>query len=325
MKIKLWGVRGSLPAPHPPHVLREKLVGLVDDFLQYQKRTGQSDIEQFMQSIEPHRVSGWGGNTACVEVHSSKQRLIIDGGSGIRPLGEKLMGGPCGVGRGEVHLLMTHFHWDHVIGLPFFVPIFVPGNKIHVYSVQDDAREVFETVFKKPMFPVPFDRLGAEVIFHKLEPRKPKEFNDLKVTPYQLDHPDPCWGFKIEQGNKVFSYCVDTEGIRVSPADLGEDLPLYQNVDLMVFDAQYTFLEAAEKVDWGHSSAPVGLDLAVREGIKRILFVHHDPAASDDKVFEAQKQTQDYFSARLKAAKAQNRVLTPVQWEFAREGMEIEL
>ena len=99
----------------------------------------------------------------------------------------------------------------------------------------------------------------------------------------------------------------------------------FVNVDVMVFDAQYTFLEATEKVNWGHSSAPIGLDIAMREEIKKVYFVHHDPAASDEKIMIAEKQTRDYYKTRLKALKQQEADYSEVDWEFAIEGTEFEL
>lgn len=325
MKVKLWGVRGSLPTPIMPEKEEIKLRNMLNQFVDYQSKGGSLNVDEFLSTIPRHKIQGFGGNTACVQVSSEKQTLIIDGGSGIRRLGEILACGPCGAGQGEVHILMTHFHWDHLIGIPFFIPIFIPGNKIHIYSVQDDAEESFRTLFKKPNFPVPYEYLGADIIYHQLEPRKQIEFEDLKVTPYELDHPDPCWGYKIEHNEKIFSYCVDSEGTRVSQSDLGPDLPLYQGVDLMVFDAQYSFLEAAERIDWGHSSAPIGLDIAMREGVKRMLFVHHDPAATDDHIASIEEQTQNYYKTQLRVAKKQNKEVSEVDWHFAHEGEEFDL
>ena len=234
MNVKIWGCRGSLPTPHTPQYLRKKSKVLLEKFENFKKENSSGDAEQFLEAQPRHEVEGWGGHTACVQVTTENASIIIDGGSGIRRLGEELMAGPCGMGKGEVHILMTHFHWDHLIGLPFFVPIFIPGNKIHIYSVQDNAEESFRTLFTKPNFPVPYDVLGAEIIYHTLEPRKMIEFGDVQVTPYQLDHPDPCWGYKFQHDAKIFSYCVDTEGIRVSRKDLGDALPLYEDVDLMI-------------------------------------------------------------------------------------------
>ncbi len=323
LSINLWGIRGSLPTPATPDQIHHKIVEALRLF--DAKRSEIKDIEGFVRGLSPDIGSGFGGHTACIEVSSPKARLIIDGGSGLRCLGEKLMLESSGAGQGVIHILMTHFHWDHLIGLPFFIPIFVPGNQIHFYGVQDDLEANIRRVFAKPNFPVEFDRLPAKVFFHKLKPRETVEFQDIKVTPYQLDHPDPCWGYKFEHSGKTFSYCVDSEARRVTREALGPDLPLYQKIDLMIFDAQYTFLESAERINWGHASGPIGIDIAMREEVKKILFIHHDPAASDAKILEAESQTREYYESALAAARAHGAKPHEVDWQFAREGMKLHL
>lgn len=324
MKIKLWGVRGSLPTPLFPEDIRDRARTLILESIQRGCKT-LSDVDQFLQGKPVAQLGGFGGNTSCVEVRTDRGGVIIDAGSGIRAYGQELLSGPLGKGKGEVHIFFTHFHWDHLIGLMFFVPIFIPGNKIHFYAVQPETEHVIRTLFRKPNFPVPYENLGATLIYHKLEPRLPINLFDLQLTPYQLDHPDPCWGFKIQHRNKVFSYCVDTECTRTSVEALGPDLPLYQGVDVMVFDAQYTILEAAERINWGHAAASFGLDLAMREGVKKVYFVHHDPAASDQRVGEAEQQTRGYYLAHLKAERASGRKVCEVEWSFAQEGQVISL
>ncbi|NDG85187.1 MAG: MBL fold metallo-hydrolase [Proteobacteria bacterium] len=323
MKIKIWGGRGSLPSPHTPREMETRAEEILHQFsLAGGKR---ESIKPFLSGLPRELFGGYGGNTSCVEVVTDKQRLIIDAGSGIRLLGYDLLKGPCGKGQGEVDLLFTHFHWDHLAGLPFFVPVFIKGNTIRAHAVQPEIHEVFKTVFRKPYFPVPLEALGATIQTKQMAPRVPMVFGDITVTPYELDHPDPCWGFRIEHEGKVFSYCVDTEATRNSRQELGPDLPLYQGVDLMIFDSQYTLSEVLEKVDWGHSSATIGMDIAMREGIKKIIFVHHDPAASDHKVAMAQGEAQRYYQSQLKQRKGAGHPLYEVEWEFGYEGMEFEL
>ncbi len=282
------------------------------------------------------RFFGYGGNTTCIEVKSSAkaqgqsiggkvENLIIDGGSGIRLLGYDLMKGAYGKGMGEVHILMTHFHWDHLMGLPFFTPLFIKGNKIHFHAVQPELEQVIRSVFRKPYFPLNFEDLAADIFFHPLTPRQVNQFGDFKVSPYQLDHPDPCWGFLIESEGKRFSHCVDTECTRVTRDELGLDLPLYQNVDLMIFDAQYTLMEAIEKVNWGHAAATLGIDIALRENIKKVIFMHHDPASSDKKISQALDQAKRYHQTQLKSAKREGVSIFDVNWMYAHEGLELEV
>jgi len=324
MRIKIWGARGSLPSPLTPSALEAHLRAVLLEFAETGGKR-RSDVESFLAQLPRHKFGGYGGNTPCVEVQSDGHQVIIDGGSGIRPLGYEMLAGLCGKGKGEVHILFTHFHWDHLIGLPFFTPIFIPGNKIHVYAVQADLPDVFKTVFRKPYFPVQLEQLGAQIIYHQLDPRKAFSLGGMQITPYQLDHPDPCWGYKFEKNGKSFAHCVDTECTRVSPEQLGPDLPLYQNVDLMIFDAQYTLMETIEKVNWGHAAASLGIDIAIREKVKRVLFMHHDPASSMEKVAAAESQARRYYEAQMKGFRRSGVEAHAVDWSFAYEGLSLEL
>ncbi len=320
--VKIWGARGSLPSPMMPFELERHLYSVCEAVVLRKVKTVE-ELRQFFDQLKRHEKGGFGGNTPCVELNSPKQQIIIDGGSGIRPLGYEMMNRSAGQGKAEIHLFLTHFHWDHLIGLPFFTPIFIHGNRVHVYAVQEELPEVFRSVFRKPYFPVPLESLGARIEYHRLTPRKPVKVGDFSVTPYQLDHPDPCWGFRVENAGKIYSHCVDTECTRVSREDLGKDLPLYQNADLMVFDAQYTLLEALEKVNWGHAAASLGLEIAMREKIKQVLFMHHDPASDMGKIAAAEAQAKNYYESRLKRPESSHEPFQPVQWSFAYDGQEI--
>lgn len=324
MRVKIWGARGSLPAPKTPQQVEERIRNSLELFFDsgFERKT---DIDAFLSQQSPPFFGGFGGNTPCVEIQTTHAQIAIDGGSGLRLLGYELMRGPCGRGQGEVHLFFTHFHWDHLIGLPFFTPFFIPGNTIHVYSVQPELADIFKTVFKKPYFPLNLEQLGAKIEYHILEPRVPFALGDMQITPYLLDHPDPCWGYRVSANGRTLSYCVDTEATRTSRAELGEDLPLYQNTDVMIFDAQYTLMEAIEKVDWGHAAASLGLDIAMREGIPRVYFMHHDPASTDEKIAGAENQARRYYDSQMKINKKVGALLSEVEWSFIQEGLVIDV
>lgn len=313
--VKFWGVRGSLPSAPTPNELLEHIKKTLESFFAA-GHTSREAISDFLSQQEVSALGGYGAATTCVEVYTPRTRLILDGGSGIRNLSESIMAGHFGVAKGAYHILMTHFHWDHIIGLPFFNPHFIPGAEIHYYAVQEDLEKCIRQVFTRPFFPVSFETLKAKIFFHRLEPRQSFKIQDFTITPYQLDHPDPCWGYRIESEGKVYAHCVDTESTRVSREELGLDLPLYQNADLMYYDAQYSLKELAEKANWGHSSAQVGLELALRENIKHVLFAHHDPGASIDHLLELKKQTQNFYNSVPQF---------DIKWDFAYEGLTVKL
>jgi len=320
--LKFWGVRGSIPACQSPDEWALHISQILKQFF----KSGYSraeDVSLFLNEINPQRLSGYGSDTSCVEVKSDQGSLIIDAGSGIRRYGQSIMSGLKP--NQEHHILFTHFHWDHILGLPFYAPIFRRDQTIHLYAVQEDLENAVRIKFSRPYFPVPYEMLPSKIVYHILEPRKKINILDFQVTPYQLDHPDPCWGYRIEKNKLSYSHCVDTEGTRVSRQDLGEDLPLYQNSDLMYFDAQYTLPELVEKSNWGHSAAQIGLDIAIRENIRYVVFGHHDPGASTQNLIEQAKQTREYHEWRVKAAESNRLETHNVKWRYGYDGMEVDL
>lgn len=321
MHVKLWGVRGSLPRPESPEGLRSRILNILDAY----EASDAKSVKEFAGQLLPHELGGYGGNTSCVEVYDGAESLIIDCGSGMKDLGMQLMAGPAGKGKAKISILLTHFHWDHVIGLPFFVPIFIPGNEITFYGVHDDLQACIQAMFKKPFFPVDFSWLPSTIRFVQLEPRKKITLSGFEVTPYQLDHPDPCWGYRIDRGGKSYAHCVDTEATRISRQELGPDLGLYESANLMVFDGQYTLVEVIEKVHWGHAVAGLGLDIAMREKIDRVIFVHHDPYATHAKIQSAIEQTRQYYDLRVRECQSVGQDVHDVKWEFGFEGMTIQV
>lgn len=317
MKLKIWGSRGSIPSPLTPAQLEKKIEENLQSF-STSAHYSSKNVSAFLAEQKISSGTSFGGNTTCVELKSDTS-LIIDGGSGLRLKGNELMAGDCGKGKGVVHIYMTHFHWDHLMGIPFFVPIFIPGNEIHFYSVDPNLESAIKLIFTKPYFPVPFAALASKIHFHQIPAREKTMINGFEVTPYKLDHPDPCWGARIVKDGKSYAHVVDNEGKRVSRESMDIDLPLYQNIDLMYFDAQYSFDDLLKNVDWGHSSAFIGMDIAFRESIKKVIFTHHDPMASDEHLLKMQEVDRDYYDELCKHSSHR------FDWFFAYDGMEIEI
>ncbi|MCX6124489.1 MAG: MBL fold metallo-hydrolase, partial [Proteobacteria bacterium] len=163
-------------------------------------------------------------------------------------------------------------------------PVHVPGCVVKIYHVHRNAPEHVRINFNGINFPLSFDQLGGKIEFEQLKLYETKELKGINVTPFSLDHPGGCFGYRFEAGGKSAVIGVDSEFKRISQAEMGRDLPFYQNLDLLVFDAQYEINELANRFDWGHSSPTIGVDLALREGIRQMALTHHDPWSTGPKL-----------------------------------------
>lgn len=321
-KLKFWGVRGSIPSGETPEQWQQHFKLLLHQFFK-EGYSRKDEIDTFLKGVPTQLVGGFGTDTSCVEVKGDTHSLLVDGGSGLRRYSQKIAADL--VPGGEHHILLTHFHWDHLLGIPFFAPIFRSDQTVHLYAVQEDLERNIRFKFSKPFFPVSFEMLSSRVVFHQLKPREPNSIGEFTVTPYLLDHPDPCWGFKIQKGEIGYAHCVDTEGTRVSREEMGLDLPLYQNVEVMYFDAQYTLPELVEKANWGHSAAQIGLDIALREAIPYVIFGHHDPGASIKNLVDLTKQTREYHDWRVQTAQTNRLQSHEVNWRYGHDGLLLDL
>lgn len=259
MKIKFWGVRGSIATPGPATA----------------------------------RV---GGNTSCVELRAQDKLLVFDMGTGARALGASLFKQlPV-----TAHIFLSHAHHDHTQGLPFFLPCFIPGNKLHFYGADKRGlglRQQLEAVFDYPYFPVPLRAMAAEMEFHPLrEGQRVALGEGLVVANRGLNHPDGAFGYRVESVEdgvrKVFVYCTDTEHFGVPDWKVKD---LAKDADVFVYDCQYTDEEYPSKVGWGHSTVAEGVKVAREAGAKRLFMFHHDPTHADDKVFEMEAQGKAQF------------------------------
>ena len=224
----------------------------------------------------------YGGNTTCVEVDAGNQKFILDCGTGIRNLGQHLMENPVD----HFDILLTHTHWDHINGFPFFAPAFVSSNKfnIHAGHLKDNGgiQKVFETQMENPLFPVPLQAMQARIDFHdfysgeSLEIAKSKS---IRVITAGLNHPSGATGYRIECGGKSFCLITDTEHIE---GKLDENiLGLIEGADLVLYDSTYTQEEFKTRIGWGHSTWNEGVKLCRTAGVKRLGIFHHDPDHDD--------------------------------------------
>lgn len=294
MKLRMWGTRGSLPRA----ITHDTFVNLVDSYAKRAEKAGLSTISEFRNALRDGdlgRPLVYGGNTSCNEIIYKNHRFFVDMGTGFADSSSEVMA----QGRTEFTVFMTHLHWDHIMGLPFFVPIYIPGTKLVIYHVHPHAPEFIKIQFNGINFPVKWEELGATVEFRKIKLYDKLPFDDLTVSPLALDHPGGSFGYRFDAGGCSLLIGVDGEYKRITPEALGKDLPYYQDLDLLVFDGQYEMDELASRYDWGHCSPPIGVDLAMREGIRNIIMTHHDPRAGEAKEERMLQQAMNHCQKQL--------------------------
>jgi phosphoribosyl 1,2-cyclic phosphodiesterase len=229
-----------------------------------------------------------GGNTACVEVVAGDTRIILDAGTGIRVLGDERMA------KGPRHstILMSHLHWDHVAGLPFFTPIYVPGHRVEIASGPNGVMphaDAIRNLFRAPFFPVDFAAISDQVSTRELRANDRFTIGDITVTMARLNHPDPVYGFRLEHGGQSIVYATDTEHFACVDPTLKK---LAAGADILIYDAQYTPEEYPSKVGWGHSTWLAGTELARAAGVPQLVLFHHDPNRTDDKLAALEAQAR---------------------------------
>jgi len=293
LKICIRGARGSIPTPISSAEVAEKIA---DVLWSAQGRTFSSkeEVTEYLRSLPLLRTGTVGGNTACIEVRQGEEPVILDAGSGIRPLGMDLMNGPCGKGKAVVHLLMNHTHWDHMIGFPFFQPAYVRGNRIIIYGVHDELRKRFEIQQNPLHFPVPLSAMPAEIEFKQIREGEAFEIGSLRICTKELHHPGKAYAYRIEDDTGSFVYATDGEYQNLGQAAMKPHLDFFRNADILIFDSQYTFHETMLKEDWGHSSPIIGLDIAVAAGVRHLLMFHHEPANRDKRILDLLEETRRY-------------------------------
>jgi len=283
-KVRFWGVRGSIPTPGP----------------------------------QTARV---GGNTSCVEVRVAEQILILDSGTGIRPLGLSLMAEFKDKAI-DAHLFIGHTHWDHIQGFPFFVPAYIPRNSFHIYSAHGVARS-FENIFREQMsqnyFPIETGDMSARLEFTQVN--GPFAAGAVQVDTTFTNHPGVNMAYRFHYGGKSLVYLTDHENIQTQ-FQSKDDFSAKQDrlieafcrgADLLICDAQYTDEDYNGKRGWGHSRWRDTLQLGLDAGVKRLALFHHEPVRTDDQIDAIEAECR-----RILKEKGSS-----LQCSAAREGQEI--
>jgi phosphoribosyl 1,2-cyclic phosphodiesterase len=283
MKVKFWGVRGSIPTPIKPAQLQSRIAAIVQR-IQPSDLVSQESRDAFLAGIPPYLIETVGGNTTCIEIRlKDNSCIIIDAGSGIRELGINIMKKREKVKK--FHIFFTHFHWDHILGLPFFDPAYIPGYELHFYSPIKDMESNLREQMKFPYFPVTMNEFGAELFFHTIDDET-LHISDAEINWRRVKHPGGCFSYKIKEDDKTFIFSTDTELTERDFRKSKENTDFYSETDLIVVDSQYTLGEAIEKYDWGHSSYSLAVDFAADWKIPKLVLFHHEPKYDDKKMYK---------------------------------------
>jgi phosphoribosyl 1,2-cyclic phosphodiesterase len=312
MQAYFWGTRGSLPVGPEGAAIRKKITQVL---LKANGRRfdGAAAVERFIDSeVDFPLHSSYGGNSSCMQIIGGNQFMVCDMGSGLRCLGQHVMR-EYGPARPQIYnFFMSHVHWDHIMGFPFFPPVYIPGNAIHIYGGHPVAvlEEAFHRQQSAPCFPVSWDRLGASIDFVHLDTERWYDINGFRVGVKRQPHPGDSYGYRFEQNGKALVYSTDAEHKLQSESETAGMVDFYRNADLVVFDAMYSLSEMMNsKEDWGHSSNVIGVDLCVRARAKHYCMFHHDPVHDDETLHAVLGETRRYaeiagedFSLRVSSA-----------------------
>jgi phosphoribosyl 1,2-cyclic phosphodiesterase len=318
MHVRFWGTRGSLPASLTAKQIRTKLVRAIRAARGRDLATDEA-IDAFLDNELPFSVRGsYGGNTPCVEIGDQPECVICDAGTGLRDFGNAWLRSAGGAQPAVFHLFLSHLHWDHIQGFPFFVPAYRGGNTVHVYSCHADAEKALENQQAAPYFPVPFTELGAKILFHTLEPGRPYEVAGYTVQAISQNHPGDSYGYSFIWEGRKFIYSTDMEHGSEAQGQGYAFVDFFRHADLLVFDAQYSLADAiGPKETWGHSSNVLAVELAVQAGVKRLCLFHNEPTRDDEALDRFLDETREYLKIYDPGS--------PLTIALARDGLEIML
>ena len=299
MKVKFWGTRGSLPVSLSAMDVRAKLVQAVQ-LAQGRDLRASGAVAAFVDGLNFDDGGTFGGNTSCVQIDLEEfavpnEHLILDMGSGLRVLGQSLMQRCAVAGPQTFHFFMSHLHWDHIMGLPFFTPAYLPGNRVVVHTCHAEAELALRRQQDPPSFPVAFDRLGAKIEFDFLQAGQTTQIAGMAVTTHHQRHAGDSYGWRFDCQGKRLVYTTDSEHRVELDDERHAFIQFFANADLVVFDAMYSLAEAISvKEDWGHSSNIVGVELCQAARVRKLVLFHHEPGYTDRQIQQVLLDTRRY-------------------------------
>ena len=318
MRVRFWGTRGSIPVALTSADIRDKVAVAL---MRAGGRSFESIGEAYAyaeQHLDFSLSHTFGGHSACVELETGHDEYFVcDLGSGARPFGAHVLARQSGR-PATVNVFMSHVHWDHIMGFPFFGPAYVPGTRIRIHGCHDVLEHAFRLQQAPPCFPVEFAQLSADIEFVRLTPGEAREISGIRVTPAAQMHSGDSFGYRFEAPGKSFVYTTDSEHKLENRAQTERFVRFFQEADLVVFDAMYSLADAISvKADWGHSSNIIGVELCQMARVKHLVLFHHEPAYDDATIEGVLRETRR-FEELTRGTQA-------LQVSAAYDGLEIEV
>jgi len=279
--VRFWGTRGSLPVALTASAVRRKVIAAVRGAA---GRTfaSEADLEAYVEGLGFAASGTFGGHSPCVELLTGGPDYVLcDLGTGVRPFGQGVMK-RHGATPQTFHVFMSHVHWDHIMGFPFFAPAYRPGNRIFIYGGHDLLEAALRRQQAPPSFPVDFDALQASIEFIRLEPDRDYDIAGLTVRLMLQRHAGDSYGYRFTASDRTVVYSTDSEHKLDDLAEAQRFVDFFRGADVVVFDAMYSLADSISvKADWGHSSNIVGVELCQMARAKHLVLFHHEPAYND--------------------------------------------
>jgi len=297
MKITFYGARGSIPTPMSLQDYQAK----IKKILTLYKKSTIPSIAKFIKTLPFELSHIYGGNTACLTIDEGENDLIIlDGGSGLRMLGHELENRS----NMTLHIFLSHYHWDHLCGIPFFKPLYNPSNTVIFYSPNEEIIQNLCRQQHHAHFPMPFQKLPARKKFVILDSCNHYHLNGYDILNIPMYHPGGCTSYIFEKDGKKISYATDTE---FTPEKMKEKehffKACFESSDVIILDCQYSLNESFTKFEWGHTSANMAVNLALEWRIKKLVMFHYDPVHTEEQLEkilkEAIKQKKQFNKRNL--------------------------
>lgn len=294
MKVIFWGCRGSIPASYKSKEIKHKIRFALEEAVKAQVTT-VDEIDAFIETL-PFDIKGsYGSNTPCVQIDGGEEVIICDAGSGIRDLGNLLVSQGPKMPK-VINILISHLHWDHIQGFPFFIPAYIQGVTINIWGCHHTIERTFINQQEPPTFPVSLRDMGSVINFHTMEVDKSYSIGGIDISLFEQPHPGTSYGFRFEKDGKTIVYSTDAEHTDESQKDNYPFLKFIENADVLVFDGQFSLADHLfTKQNWGHSSNLVGIELSVRAKVKKLCLFHSDHTFTDQQLQKFLENSHRYL------------------------------